>query len=59
MGIILLVKGNDALIHGKLISQTYKSGPMTGTQAIVIGILCLVVGIGFLVVEVIKQTKKH
>ena len=58
MGMFMVTGGIDAYETGRIIPMTTKSGPMTGLQSIITGILATTSGVGFLGIEVFKSYKR-
>ncbi|MDA8415326.1 MAG: hypothetical protein M0023_16245 [Desulfobacteraceae bacterium] len=58
VGTIMIVQGISAYKTGALIPATTKSGPMTGLQSIITGIIAGVAGLSFVGVEVFKAMKR-
>ena len=59
MGCIMIIQGVEANKTGAIIPQTTKSGPMTGLQSIITGVLAVSAGVGFLGYEVVKLFKRR
>lgn len=58
MGVVMIIQGIEAYKTGTIIPQTTKSGPMTGGQSIITGVLAVCVGLAFLGHELMKLMKK-
>jgi hypothetical protein len=58
VGTIMIVQGISAYKTGAIIPATNKSGPMSGLQSIITGIIAGVAGLSFVGVEVFKATKR-
>ena len=58
-GSIMIVQGVSAYKTGTIIPPTTKSGPMTGLQSIITGIIAGVAGLSFVGIEVFKATKRN
>jgi len=58
VGTTMLVQGISAYKTGAIIPATTKSGPMTGLQSIITGIIAGVAGLSFVGIEVFKAMKR-
>ena len=59
VGTIMIVQGISAYKTGAIIPATTKSGPMTGLQSIIAGIIAGVAGLSFVATEVFKTMKRN
>jgi hypothetical protein len=48
LGVRLCLEGSAARKNGRIIPATTKQGPMTGTHAVVAGVVCLGFGVAWL-----------
>jgi membrane-bound ClpP family serine protease len=58
VGIIMIVHGISAYKTGAIIPATTKSGPMTGLQSIITGIIAGVAGLSFVATVVFRAMKR-
>lgn len=58
LGTIMILQGIAAYKTGATIPATTKSGPMTGLQSIITGIIAGVAGLSFVGIELVKAMKR-